>query len=59
MTKEGLAVGATFLVAEVRKEITGSGNCECQRSPTHPVAGAGKHKVQNSPDNVASNFEKN
>jgi len=37
MTKEGLAVNATFLVAEVRKEMAGSENGECQRSPTHHV----------------------
>lgn len=58
MTKEGLAVNATFLVAEVRKEMAGSENGECQRSPTHHVVSAGKRKVQNSTDNVVSGVEK-
>jgi len=35
MTKDGLAVNATFLVAEMRKEISRSNNGESQRRLHH------------------------
>lgn len=59
MTKDGLAVAATFLVAEVRKEIAGSKQCEIYAGFTSLCLPLEDVKLNNRTNTFASIVKQN